>query len=82
MKNNVMHLLVLIAVIGAILCGNIALTLSVPTNGGKVDVNLTPVETTGKQPATDEVYSEAIDIEDAPYEYVKTGDVIPEEERI
>lgn len=31
---------------------------------------------------TDEVYSEAIDIESAPYEYVETGDVIPEEERV
>lgn len=31
---------------------------------------------------TDEVYSEAIDIEGAPYEYVETGDVIPEEERV
>lgn len=82
MKNNVTHLLVLIAVIGAIMCGNIALTMSVPVDGGDIDINLTPVETTGEQPATDEVYSEAIDIEDAPYEYVKTGDVIPEEERI
>jgi hypothetical protein len=27
-------------------------------------------------------YSEAIDIESAPYEYVETGDVIPEEERV
>lgn len=31
---------------------------------------------------TDEIYSEAIDVEGAPYEYVETGDVIPEEERV
>lgn len=28
---------------------------------------------------TDEVYTDAIDVEDAPYEYVETNELIPEE---
>lgn len=57
MKNNVIHLLVLIAVILAILGGNVVLTMSVPANGDEINIGLAPTETTVEEPKETETAS-------------------------